>query len=301
LDGELSLIHTFHGPERSLSVELGSEAVGLSRASAATLGPEVMLYSEPADAVALIYQRDNLPAHDLWLSGRHRRIGDMPRGTMQFVDLAGSGEARLGPRFDSLNIYIPRAALRAIAQANGGRKLETLDVSKDGPIRDPVVASLEPTLVYMIENPAMVDPFVKEMLMATFLTHLAMAYGVLAIPAAMRPGSLAPRQLRRAKDLLAADLGRTISLFELASECGLSPSHFSRAFKASTGVSPFAWLGHLRIECGKALLRSGNAPIAEIALQCGFSDQSHFSRTFARIAGEPPGRWQRRVEKFGTR
>ncbi|MDG9923622.1 MULTISPECIES: AraC family transcriptional regulator [unclassified Pseudomonas] len=105
--------------------------------------------------------------------------------------------------------------------------------------------------------------------------------------------SLAPWQERRAKELIASNLGGELSIARLAAECGLSRSHFSRAFHGSTGYSPQQWRTHLRIERAKALLGGEGRSIAEVALDCGFADQAHLARVFSRLVGLPPSQWRR--------
>jgi AraC family transcriptional regulator len=116
-------------------------------------------------------------------------------------------------------------------------------------------------------------------------------------PSRMAPspvrGGLAPWQERRAKELMSTHLGREISLAFVAGECRLSVSHFARSFKQCTGKPPHRWLLENRVEKAKELLINAELPLAEIALECGFSDQSHFTRVFSRIAGTSPGTWQR--------
>ncbi len=104
---------------------------------------------------------------------------------------------------------------------------------------------------------------------------------------------LAPWQLRRAKEMLRANLSQNLSLQSVAQACRLSVSHFTRAFKASTGVPPYQWLIAARIENARDLLTNSTTPIVEIAGICGFADQSHFSRMFARMMGTSPGAWRR--------
>jgi transcriptional regulator GlxA family with amidase domain len=77
----------------------------------------------------------------------------------------------------------------------------------------------------------------------------------------------------------------------------LSTSHFTRAFRASTGLAPFQWLAHRRVDTAKVLLRQRRVSLREIALACGFSDQSHFTRVFSRIVGTSPGTWQRNLDE----
>jgi len=83
-----------------------------------------------------------------------------------------------------------------------------------------------------------------------------------------------------------------ISLEHVARECGLSVSYFSRAFRKSTGMAPHRWLIQRRVEAAKALLSAKAASLSEIALLCGFADQSHFTRTFSGMVGSSPGAWR---------
>ena len=74
---------------------------------------------------------------------------------------------------------------------------------------------------------------------------------------------------------------------------GLSPSHFARAFRGSTGMPPHRWLLNRRIEKAKDALHNTQASLAAVATACGFADQSHFTRVFTRFVGISPGAWRR--------
>lgn len=110
---------------------------------------------------------------------------------------------------------------------------------------------------------------------------------------APQTGGLAPWQLRRASDLMCRDFESALPLDAVARECGLSRSHFSRAFRASTGLSPHHWLSLRRVEFAQHLLRTSGQSLAEVAAACGYADQGHFTRTFARLVELTPGRWRR--------
>jgi AraC-like DNA-binding protein len=106
-------------------------------------------------------------------------------------------------------------------------------------------------------------------------------------------GGLAPWQARRAKELMNANLNGKLPLSQLAEQCGLSVRHFARAFRQSTGVPPHRWLLSRRIERAKELLHDPALALAEVALACGFADQSHFTRMFTTVVGLSPGLWRR--------
>jgi len=101
---------------------------------------------------------------------------------------------------------------------------------------------------------------------------------------------MAARQLRRPGT---ARLASNLTIAQVASECRLTPSHFARAFRQSTGIAPQRYLMQLRITEAKKHLAQGHLPLSDIALMCGFDDQSHFTRVFRQLAGTSPGAWRR--------
>jgi AraC-like DNA-binding protein len=108
-----------------------------------------------------------------------------------------------------------------------------------------------------------------------------------------RVARLSPTQLRRVTEHIEAQLAARISLAELAQVAGTSQSHFSHAFKATTGLPPHRWQLEARIRQSQALLSRRRSSVAEVALATGFADQSHFTRVFRRVVGETPVQWRR--------
>jgi AraC-like DNA-binding protein len=106
-------------------------------------------------------------------------------------------------------------------------------------------------------------------------------------------GLLAPWQLRRVTEYLVAHLADDVGLQTVSDLVGLSRSYFSRAFKTSTGLSPHRWLVQARVTKAKEMLLTSGLSLAQIAIDVGFADQAHFTRTFARAIGESPGAWKR--------
>jgi AraC-like DNA-binding protein len=105
---------------------------------------------------------------------------------------------------------------------------------------------------------------------------------------------LAPRQLSQAMELLDERLPERVSISDLATLTNLSPSHFGRAFKKSTGVSPYQWQLRRRIEQAMDQLRDPRFTLDRVATDAGFAEQAHFTRIFRGVTGVPPGQWRRR-------
>ena len=108
-----------------------------------------------------------------------------------------------------------------------------------------------------------------------------------------RPGGLSPSQLRRASRFLASSSVTSSSVADVAARLRMSPSQFARAFKVSTGMPPHRWQLRHRVARAQELLMYSDLPLAEIALEAGFAEQSHFSRVFKDAVGISPGTWQR--------
>ena len=97
-----------------------------------------------------------------------------------------------------------------------------------------------------------------------------------------------PAAVRRATRFIEANLGQRMGLPKIAAAAGLSPFHFGRIFKQTTGLSPHQYLLERRISEAKQMLRAQRLSVAEIAAELGFYDQSHFSQVFKRNAGMTP-------------
>jgi AraC family transcriptional regulator len=104
---------------------------------------------------------------------------------------------------------------------------------------------------------------------------------------------LTKRQLTQVTDFVQDNLSRSIRLSELASLAGLSASQFGRAFKVSTGMTPHKWHLAARIEYAKRMLADRERSLVDIALEAGFSEQSHFTRAFTAANGLSPHAWRR--------
>ena len=108
---------------------------------------------------------------------------------------------------------------------------------------------------------------------------------------------LAPWQERLAKDIMGSQISSRVQMQQIPRSCRLSLSYFIRAFGDSVGVAPYRWLLDERVERAKRLLSETNVSLAEIALDCGFVDQSHLTNVFGRRVGTTPGRWRAALPK----
>jgi AraC-like DNA-binding protein len=109
-------------------------------------------------------------------------------------------------------------------------------------------------------------------------------------------GGISPKVLQRVCAYIDKNLDKNIELAHLARVTGLSKCHFARAFKQSIGITPHYYVMRKRVEYASMLLRETDIPLTQIALRCGFSDQSHLCRRFRMIFNSTPRafrRWHR--------
>jgi AraC family transcriptional regulator len=112
------------------------------------------------------------------------------------------------------------------------------------------------------------------------------------VPSIVHPkhsiGELLPYQFNQVVDYIQAHLDQELSLDDLAAISQLSPYHFSRSFKQKLGLSPCQYIIWQRVERAKQLLQTQQMSIAEVAIACGFTHQSHLNRHFKRLVGVTP-------------
>jgi len=155
-------------------------------------------------------------------------------------------------------------------------------------LRDPLLAALLGSLGRELDRPASSEELFGDLATTLIALQLERAHGVSGVSPAPRRSGLSPFVLKRVREYIASHLGRPIRLQQLAAVAGLSPFHFSRAFKASTGLSPHAFVMHCRISESKRLLSGSNLTISEVARRTGFSGTGQLSRRFRAFVGTTP-------------
>jgi len=245
------------------------------------------------DAFLVGIQLRDCAAHELWLDGRAVPVTPWAAGTVTIYDLKRDPVARLRSPFRAMHFYLPRAALDEIADDAGAPRVGDLDRIAHIGVQDPMLRRLGVCLLPALARPDEASCLFVDHVSLALAAHAAQAYGGMRRAAHPVRGGLASWQERRAKELLDAGIDGAIPVARLASACGLSVSHFTRAFRQSTGVSPHRWLRARRLDRARNLLAGSALALSEVAIASGFADQSHFTRIFTRVCGISPGQWRR--------
>jgi len=113
-------------------------------------------------------------------------------------------------------------------------------------------------------------------------------------PRTVNERRLPPWARERLLRFIDAHIGRRLAIAELASSVGYSQSYFFRAFKASFGSSPHAYVLARRLERARELMLATDDSLSDIAIRCGLADQAHFTRRFRLAFDATPAQWRRR-------
>lgn len=165
-----------------------------------------------------------------------------------------------------------------------------------GGFQDGFVAQVGKAISREMNSPSSAGALMVDTLRASLAAYLLRQYSSLSpreteLPSAN--GALDKRRLSRVKDFIEANIERNMKLEELAKIACLSPYHFARAFKASTGVAPHQYMMNQKLDLAKALLSDDNYKLIEVAFKSGFANQAHFTRAFKRATGTTPGEFRK--------
>ncbi|WP_043161010.1 AraC family transcriptional regulator [Bradyrhizobium sp. Ai1a-2] len=247
--------------------------------------------SEDAYLVSLKFR--DYPDCECWESGRCVIKTDVRGGATYLYDLKRDPRYVIDKPFHSIFFYLPRSALDDVATQTGAPRIGELAYEAGIGHDDTVVRHLGASLVEGLRRPDETNQLFVDHMMLALTAHVAQTYGGMKRATEPSRGGLAPWQEKRACEKLESDLAGKISLEQVAAEFDLSVSHFSRAFRISTGLPPHQWLLRQRVKAAKQLMTVRDLPLSEIAISAGFANQSHFTRVFSSVVGVSPGAWRR--------
>ncbi|MDX3193262.1 helix-turn-helix domain-containing protein [Streptomyces sp. MN03-5084-2B] len=214
-------------------------------------------------------QRRRMPAGSLFLQPSHAELS---------VELGGA--------LDTVHVYLADEAVQDAAET-------PVRLAEELGSHDPLLEQLVLGLDRVVRDWEPGARTYADQLAALVAAQLVRHHRAGHVPEPEPARGLSDRQFARVRDLMAERLAEPVPLADLAALAGLSVSQFSRRFKARTGLPPHRYLLRLRVERAGLLLRTGDDPIAEIAVRCGFSHQEHLTRVLRAQLGTTPAALRR--------
>jgi AraC family transcriptional regulator len=245
------------------------------------------------DAYLVSLKLRDYPDCECWERGRCVIKTDVRAGATYLYDLKRDPRYVIDKPFHSLFFYLPRSAFDDIAKQSGVRRFGELAYQPGIGHDDGVVRHLGASLLDALHRSDETNQLFIDHMMLALTAHVSQTYGGLRRTVEPTRSGLASWQVKRACEKLDSDLGGQLSLQQIAAEFDLSVSHFSRAFRISTGLPPHQWLLRQRVKAAKQLMTVRGLPLAEIAISAGFANQSHLTKAFSALVGVSPAAWRR--------
>jgi len=213
------------------------------------------------------------------------------KGSVCIIPAGQTYQARLDGESEHLAMYVePALLLRAASVSQTSGVVEVIEQCAPS---DLVISNVALALLAELNASeggagAVSGRLYTESLANVLAVHLLRHYTAFGSDGPRFSGGLSGQKLRLVKEFISDNYGRELNLAELAAVAGMSPFHFAREFKRTTGTTPHQYLIKYRIERAKALLAESHLPLVEVGFRSGFSHQSHFTRLFHRVTGTTP-------------
>ena len=191
------------------------------------------------------------------------------------------------PTKQQLHIWLKPKSIEQAAEASE-IDLDRLDLLNSFGQQDSQLHHIAMLLLAELQSDGIMGRLYVESLTQVLVIHLLRHYSTFTQPITFENRSLTHTRLQQAIDYIHAHLDRDLSLVEIARVINISPTYFASLFKRAMGISPHKYVVQQRVERAKLLLSKTDLAIADIALEVGFSNQSHLTRHFKRLTGVTP-------------
>ena len=285
-----------HAPENEISRELQSCGVELQQHVSFGPGLEAAVWRNPGMAPDMVPVYDKPGNHtlSLYLEGGYKvkrldevEAGESAPGKLCLLPANHQSRWFVGDSLRMFHLYITPDYMNYLAQSTldmDPRQLELKDETfADSPFTESVVNSVFLSMDWQGEADRLALGNAAQLLIFDLLKNHSDRARHLSVK-----GGLSPKDQRLLRDYIDSRLDSALTLDDLAVQVGLSPYHLARMFKLSFGIPPHKYVMARRLEKAEDLLRRSDQSLAEIALECGFSSQSHFSNSFKVANGLTP-------------
>lgn len=249
-----------------------------------------------ADQVIVSVELRQFRPINVFCDRHHKRKPATEPGALALYDMRRSWSADIRDPFDTLQVFLPINSFRDFATERSSNLLDfRYDIQETQ--YDTVMLHLMQAMLPTLERPNEVSALYLDSMFLAVRDHIAETYGGFTTRATSNRLGLTARQLRHALEYIEANLSQDVSLADVADAAATSVSSLTRGFKAALGVSPHRWVQNRRIALAQRLIYESASPLNEVAISCGFADQSHLTRVFMRNVGSSPAVWRRNAQR----
>lgn len=245
----------------------------------------------PAMRDYMIVAYDGAPTTMRRYSGGPMKAAKVGKGTISLLTRAEQSTWSWIQPIKVRHIYLGHESIQSTALTVFGRDPQSVEIDDQLAAIDPLILNCFQMLENELKSGEIGQRLMIDAVRIQIAVHLLRHYAKINMTREI-DAVFSQTQRKRIIDLIDGRLSENISLDDLADSVGLSPFHFSRRFKSEFGLAPHAFVIRKRITKAQEILRQGKTALKVVALDCGFSDQSHFCRTFRKMVGVTPAQYQ---------
>jgi len=176
------------------------------------------------------------------------------------------------------------------------KDIASFSLSPQFGLSDPLLEQILSQITHGMNSDSSLDHLYVDTLSQTLMVHLLRHYTMRTREIPEYEEGLSQRQLHRVLDYIQSNLGQDIKLVDLSALLGMSQYYFCRLFRQAMGITPYRYVIQQRVEQAKWLLRHPQSmAIADIALACGFSNQSNLCKHFRKLTGMTPNAYRKEL------
>lgn len=194
------------------------------------------------------------------------------------------------------HLYLSPGLLAGIASEMADCHLAEVQLADVLRTEDALLTSVVDTIAAEVRGQGGGGALYVESLARALGAHLVRRYGTVRLPAPRGTPRLSPAERRKVESFIEENLAEPFSLAQMAAVIGIGPDLFARRFRDAYGVPPYRFVTSRRVARANLLLRQGRLALKEVAALCGFADQAHMTRLFARETGKTPGALRKTVQ-----
>jgi AraC family transcriptional regulator len=192
-----------------------------------------------------------------------------------------------------VHVYLTHEELAATCKQMYERDVQDVELRDEVKADDPAIHRTAMLIAQEAAHGGAGSSLLVESLSCQLAVHILRRHADVLFRESHSHNGLTFRQERVVRDYIHEHLSENITLDDLASSVALSRYHFARRFRVSTGTTPHDYVLQQRVARAQTLLTRTNYPLLDIAVTCGFADQSHFNRVFKKHIGVPPGHYRK--------
>ncbi|KAB8329986.1 AraC family transcriptional regulator [Scytonema tolypothrichoides VB-61278] len=228
--------------------------------------------------------------------GEHDYDGPLCKGDLLVIPAQAPLFGACETSDEVLSFVIEPAFLRQIALETECLDPDCIELLTTFKVRDIQLEAIAQMMQSQLQQGQCGTQLYLDSLANLLAIHLLRHYTVHCAKLRTYEGGLATAKLRQVLNYISAHIERDFTLADLADIAGISQCYFVCLFKQSMGITPWQYVTQQRVERAKTLLRQRDCLIAQIALECGFNSQSHFTQQFRKLTGVTPKQYSNGIQ-----